>query len=132
MKVAAGIVGYRRRDGGLEVLLVHPSGNYNRHAPWSIPKGEPNPGESLEHAARRETLEEAGLAIGDLRSLGSITYRKSRKQVHAFAAECGPAMPCCWSWEVDRAEFLDLDTARQLIHPDQLPLIDRLIESLGS
>ena len=132
MKVAAGIVGYRRGDGGLEVLLVHPSGNYNRHAPWSIPKGEPSPGESLEQAARRETVEEAGIAVRDLRSLGSITYRKSRKQVHAFAAEWGPATPSCCSWEVDRAEFVALDTARQLIHPDQLPLLDRLLEFIGS
>jgi predicted NUDIX family NTP pyrophosphohydrolase len=132
MKVAAGIVVYRRGAEGLEILLVHPSGNYNRHAPWSIPKGEPNPGESLEDAARRETLEEIGIAVGDLRSLGSITYRKSRKQVHAFAVECGTASPCCSSWEVDRAEFLTLDTARQLLHPDQRPLLDRLIDSLGS
>jgi predicted NUDIX family NTP pyrophosphohydrolase len=132
MKVAAGIVVYRRGAEGLEILLVHPSGNYNRHAPWSIPKGEPNPGESLEDAARRETLEETGIAVGDLRSLGSITYRKSRKQVHAFAVECGTASPCCSSWEVDRAEFLTLERARQLLHPDQRPLLDRLIDSLGS
>lgn len=132
MKVAAGIVGYRRGADGLEVLLVHPSGNYNRRAPWSIPKGEPNPGESLEDAARRETLEETGIAVGDLRPLGSITYQKSRKQVHAFAAECGEEAPSCPSWEVDRAEFLTLDAARQLLHPDQRPLLDRLIESLES
>jgi predicted NUDIX family NTP pyrophosphohydrolase len=132
MKVSAGIVGYRRGAQGLEVLLVHPSGNYNRHAPWSIPKGEPNPGESLEQAARRETLEETGIVVVDLRSLGSITYLKSRKQVHAFAAECGPATPSCPSWEVDQSGFFNLDTARQLLHPDQRPLLDRLIESLES
>jgi predicted NUDIX family NTP pyrophosphohydrolase len=132
MRIAAGIVGYRRGADGLEVLLVHPSGSYNRRAPWSIPKGEPNPGESLEDAVRRETLEETGIAVGDLRPLGSITYQKSRKQVHAFAAECGEETASCSSWEVDRAEFLPLDTARQLLHPDQRPLLDRLIESLGS
>ncbi len=132
MRVAAGIVVYRRGAEGLEVLLVHPSGNYNRRAPWSIPKGEPIPGESLEDAARRETLEETGIVVKDLRSLGSITYLKSRKQVHAFAAECSAATPSCRSWEVDRAEFLTLDTARQLVHPDQLPLLDRILDSLGS
>jgi predicted NUDIX family NTP pyrophosphohydrolase len=132
MKVAAGIVGYRRRYGGLEVLLLHPSGNYNRHAPWSIPKGEPNPGEIAGACGPAGGPGGGWISRWRFALPGSITYQKSREQVHAFAAECGPAMPRCWSWEVDQAEFLDLDTARQFIHPDQLPLIDRLIESLGS
>ena len=45
----------------MEVLLVHPSGSYNRNAPWSIPKGELDEGEDPETAARRETREEAGV-----------------------------------------------------------------------
>ena len=43
---------YRRRGEMIEVLLVHPAGAYNRRAPWGIPKGQPNPGEDLEAAAR--------------------------------------------------------------------------------
>jgi predicted NUDIX family NTP pyrophosphohydrolase len=132
MKQSAGTLLYRRQAGRLEVLLVHASGNYNRHKPWSIPKGEPDEGESLEAAARRETLEEAGVTAGELVALGEITYRKSRKRVHGFA---GPApadsQPRCVSWEVDCAEFVDLDRARELLHPDQLPLLDRLEKHLA-
>ncbi len=127
MKHSAGTLLYRRHEGRLEVLLVHPSGNYNRHKPWSIPKGLPDEGEELEAAARRETLEEAGMKCDALVSLGSIDYRKSGKRVHCFAgAALDGAVPRCASWEVDRAEFLPLDEARRVIHPDQAPFLDRL------
>ena len=58
---SAGTVLYRRNGGKIEVLIVHPWGPYNRRAPWSIPKGRTNPGEDLETAARRETVEETGV-----------------------------------------------------------------------
>jgi predicted NUDIX family NTP pyrophosphohydrolase len=111
-----------------EVLLVHPSGNYNRRAPWGIPKGLLDAGEDLEAAARRETMEETGVEVtGELASLGYVDYKKSRKRIHAFAAAAAPdATPRCASWEVDRAEFVDLRRARQLIHPDQVAFLDRL------
>jgi predicted NUDIX family NTP pyrophosphohydrolase len=58
-------------------------------------------------------------------------YRKSRKRVHGFAGEApADAAPRCASWEVDRAEFVPLDEARRLIHPDQAPFLDRLAELL--
>ncbi|MFN0051200.1 MAG: NUDIX domain-containing protein [Planctomycetales bacterium] len=131
MKQSAGTLLYRSGPGGLEVLLVHPSGNYNRGKPWSIPKGIPDPEEPLEAAARRETEEETGVRAGPLVPLGTIQYSKSGKQIHCFA---GPApeqaLPHCASWEVDRAEFVALNQARQLLHPDQIPFLDRLLEWL--
>jgi predicted NUDIX family NTP pyrophosphohydrolase len=132
MTQSAGTLLYRDHDGQLEVLLVHPSGNYNRHKPWSIPKGLPDEGESLEDAARRETLEETGVIAGPLEPLGSIEYTKSRKQVHAFAGPCDGGVPRCASWEVDCAEFVPIERARELLHPDQGPFLDRLEELLKS
>ena len=127
--VSAGTLLFRRGAAGLEVLLVHPSGPYNRRAPWSIPKGLPDAGEDLEHAARRETLEETGVAAGELASLGSIDYVKSRKTVVAFGGAASETdAPRCASWEVDRAEFVPMDRARELLHPDQVPFLDRLLE----
>jgi predicted NUDIX family NTP pyrophosphohydrolase len=130
MKQSAGTLLYRQGDVEIEVLLVHPSGNYNRHAAWSIPKGLPDPGESLEDAARRETLEETGIVAGDLRELGFVEYTKSKKRVHAFAGECAEGVPRCESWEVDRAEFVPLSRAYQVLHADQRPLLDRLQATL--
>lgn len=130
MKESAGTLLYRWQDDELEVLLVHPSGNYNRRAPWSIPKGLPNEGESLEDAARRETQEETSITAGALVPLGSITYSKSRKRVHAFAGPAADGAPRPGSWEVDRAEFVRIERARELLHPDQWPFLDRLAEML--
>ena len=132
-KQSAGCLLYTRRQGTLHVLLVHPSGSYNRRAPWSIPKGLVDEGESLEDTARREVREETGIAASELVPLGWIDYRRSRKRVHAFAGEAPPQPePRCASWEVDRAEMVALDRARDLLHPDQCPFLDRLLTLLGA
>jgi len=131
-KISSGTLLYRLTPGGCEVLLVHPSGNYNRGKPWSLPKGQPEPGESLVDAARRETWEETGVLAGELRDWGHVVYRKSGKQVHCF---CGPAprtaAPHCASWEVDRAEFVPLAQAWDCLHPDQREFLLRLQEWLA-
>ena len=132
MKQSAGTLLYRRQGDALTVLLVHPSGNYNRGKPWSIPKGLPDEGEELEAAARRETLEEAGVTAGDLIALGSVDYTRSRKRIHCFAGEApADATPHCASWEIDAAEFLTLDAAREKLHPEQVPFLERLLVHLG-
>jgi predicted NUDIX family NTP pyrophosphohydrolase len=133
MKQSAGTLLYRHGPEGLEVLLVHPSGAYNRRAPWSIPKGVPNKDEvDLEAVARRETWEETGVQAAELVSLGFMDYRKSRKRVHCYA---GPALedaaPRPASWEVDQARFVPLAQARDLLHPDQSIFLDRLVEELS-
>ncbi|MGF1581509.1 MAG: NUDIX domain-containing protein [Gemmataceae bacterium] len=133
MKRAAGTLLYRQGAEGWEVLLVHPSGNYNRKAPWSIPKGEPESHEmDLELVARRETIEETGVTPEQLIPLGETKYAKSRKIVHCFA---GPApqgaAPQPTSWEVDKAEFVPFEQAKEILHPDQCVFLDRLLDHLG-
>jgi predicted NUDIX family NTP pyrophosphohydrolase len=132
MKQSAGTLLYRHGPEGLEVLVVHPSGPYNRKAPWSIPKGLPDEGEELEAAARRETLEETGVLAGELVELGFIDYTKSRKRIFAFAGLApAEAAPRCVSWEVDQACFVPPERARTLLHPEQAVFIDRLKALLG-
>jgi 8-oxo-dGTP pyrophosphatase MutT (NUDIX family) len=114
-----------------EVLLIHSSGAYNRHAPWGIPKGLLEPDTTLEENARRETLEEAGVTAGPLVPLGFMEYRKSRKRIHCFAGPApADANPRPVSWEVDQARFVPLAEAEQLIHPDQRVFLERLTELL--
>ncbi len=132
MKQSAGLLLYRLTPSGLCVLVVHPSGAYNKNAAWSLPKGEPDAFETLEQSARREVQEEVGVVVtGPVRPLGHIDYQKSKKRVTAFAAEL-PAdqEPRCASWEIDRCELVPVDAARKLLHVDQVPFLDRLIPLL--
>jgi len=126
-KDSAGTLLYRKNKNQLEVLLVHPSGNYNRKAAWSIPKGQSEKLESFEETARRETLEETGVTAAALKPLGYIDYTKQPKRLHCFY---GPApadsAPCCASWEIDKAEFMTLKQALKTVHKDQIELLKRL------
>lgn len=130
MKHSAGTLLYRSGPSGLEVLLVKPSGPAARYG-WSIPKGLPDEGESLEDAARRETVEETGVTATELRELGFIDYVKSKKRVHCFF---GPAprdaTPKNASWEVSEARFVPVEEARRLLHADQRALVDVLLANL--
>jgi predicted NUDIX family NTP pyrophosphohydrolase len=128
-KQSAGVLLY---TDDLRVLVVHPSGPYNKNAPYSLPKGEPNAVEALEAAARRETLEEVGVEVtGPLLSLGHVDYPKSKKRVFAWAAPLPPgASPRCASWEIDRAELVSAARARELLHKDQQAFVDRLLAAL--
>jgi predicted NUDIX family NTP pyrophosphohydrolase len=145
---SAGILLYRRgSDGALEVLLVHPGGplwaKRDRGA-WSIPKGEYEQGEDPLDAARREFEEELGAPppAGDVEDLGEIR-QKGGKLVRAWAIEGDLDETQARSntfqleWpprsgklidvaEVDRAEWFDLDAARERINPAQAPLLDRI------
>ena len=132
MKQSSGTLLYRRGPTDLEVLLVHPSGAYNRRSPWGIPKGMIDGEETPEQAARRETMEETSVIAGELTDLGHIDYTRSRKRVHCFT---GPAPEdaeaTCASWEVDQVVWVPLDRARSLMHPDQAMFIDRFVAWLG-
>jgi predicted NUDIX family NTP pyrophosphohydrolase len=150
---SAGILMYRRREGGVvELLLIHPGGPYWRNkdaGAWSIPKGEYGPDEKPEAAARREFAEELGFAAeGVLRPLGDIR-QKGGKRVTAFALEGDLDTSSITSisfemeWprgsgrmrsfpEVDRADWFTLAEAREKILASQTPLIDRLLALLGS
>jgi predicted NUDIX family NTP pyrophosphohydrolase len=128
---SAGTLLYRRQNGQLEVLIVHPWGPYNRRAPWSIPKGRTQPGEDLEATARRETLEETGVSAGRLHSIGSVDLARSRKRIHGFAGPApDDALPRSDQTEVDQARFIPIDRARYLLHPVQVTFLDRLLATL--
>jgi predicted NUDIX family NTP pyrophosphohydrolase len=150
-KRSAGILLWRRRGDGIELLLVHPGGPFwarKDRGAWSIPKGEFAPGEDALAAARREFMEETGVCPeGDFLPLGEIV-QAGRKAVTAWAVQgdLDPAALRCnrfeMEWpprsgrrqsfpEVDRAAWLSPAEARQKILPGQAEFITRLLELLG-
>jgi predicted NUDIX family NTP pyrophosphohydrolase len=150
-RLSAGLLMYRIKDGTLQVLLAHPGGPFFRNkddGAWSIPKGEPDPGEDLLVAALREFEEETGVTpCGPFAPLAPIK-QKGGKIVHAWAfqGDCDPAAvksnTFTIEWppksgrqaefpEIDRAEFFDLATARKKIKAGQESFLDE-IEKLQS
>ncbi len=145
-KTSAGLLMYRKRNGTLEVLLVHLGGpfwkNKDRGA-WFVPKGENDPGEEEFSAALREFKEETGLVpSGDFLSLGSVKHKSGKTVVAwAFAGNCDPASLRSntfeMEWppksgklatfpEIDRADFFSVDAAREKMHPAEFELLGRL------
>ncbi len=89
-KQSAGLLIYRRRDGELEVFLVHPGGPFWKNkdqGAWSIPKGEFAPDDDPLEAARREFHEETGFtASGPFHAVQPLK-QPSGKVVHAWLVE---------------------------------------------
>jgi predicted NUDIX family NTP pyrophosphohydrolase len=154
-KRSAGILLFRRNGGEPEFLLIHPGGPFwtkKDAGAWSIPKGQIEAEEEPRACAIRELEEELGRAPEldpeQLIELGSIK-QKAGKVVEAWAAEADfdPASLASntftMEWpprsgneqefpEVDRADWFDLQTAREKILPAQAELLDRLLAYLNS
>jgi predicted NUDIX family NTP pyrophosphohydrolase len=148
---SAGILLYRVGRGGPSVLLVHPGGPFwarKDAGAWSIPKGEYDDGEDPLACALREFEEEIGTALppGELVELGSVK-QKGGKVVSAWAAEGDLDADSVRSntftmeWpprsgrtaefpEIDRAEWFDVEEARQKLVAAQTEFLDRLLERL--
>jgi 8-oxo-dGTP pyrophosphatase MutT (NUDIX family) len=69
---AGGIV-IRFRDGAPQ-LVVGRRSRSREGVTWTLPKGTPNPRETIEETALREVVEETGLAVRIVRRLDSIHY----------------------------------------------------------
>jgi 8-oxo-dGTP pyrophosphatase MutT (NUDIX family)/phosphohistidine phosphatase SixA len=110
---AAGALPWRRRNGQLEVALVHRP----RYDDWSWPKGKLDPGEEWPVAAAREVWEETGCQVRLGRPLPSAQYivedragQRATKAVRYWAAELvggeGPLVN-----EIDEVAWLDVAAA---------------------
>lgn len=137
---------YRRRGGGLEVLLVHPGGPFwagKDLGAWSIPKGQIEPHEGLLAAAVREFAEETGLsAAGPFLELTPVRQKGGKVVLAwAFEGDCDASRLISNSvrmqWppgsgrvlefsEIDKMQWFPIEEARQKINPAQSALLDEL------
>ncbi|HYE40592.1 MAG TPA: NUDIX domain-containing protein [Ramlibacter sp.] len=143
---SAGLLMFRRRAGGTEVLLAHPGGPFwsrRDEAAWTLPKGEIAPQEEPLAAALREFAEETGFAsappfipLGELRQKSGKRISAwafegdadpARLQSNAFEMEWPPRSGRLQSFpEVDRVRWFGLAEARRKLIAGQVPFIDTL------
>lgn len=148
---SAGILLFRRREGGTEVLLGHPGGPYwarKDEGAWMVPKGAVEDGETALQAAVREFGEEVGpVPVGEPQPLGTVR-QNGGKLVEVFALE-GDFDPATLKsnlfeleWpprsgrlqsfpELDQVAWMSLEEARRRILRSQLPLLDSLADLAG-
>jgi predicted NUDIX family NTP pyrophosphohydrolase len=150
---SAGILLFRRGAGGIEVLLGHPGERKfagRDDGAWGIPKGEVDGDEPLFDVARREFREETSFeAPGDEAAaipLGEIRKR-SGKVVTAWAIEgdldAEQAKSITYRMEsppgsgvfidvpeFDRLAWIAVEDTRRRMRPEELPLVERLVERL--
>jgi predicted NUDIX family NTP pyrophosphohydrolase len=149
-KRSAGLLMFRRKGDGLEVLLVHPGGPFWKNkdlGAWTIPKGEHDAGEEALAAAAREFQEETGIEPrGPFIELTPVK-QAGGKAVAAWAFEGDVDAAAIRSntfsleWprgsgrfrdfpEVDRAEWFALDDARRKILGAQATLLEELASKM--
>lgn len=150
-KRSAGILLFRGQGADIEVLLGHMGGPFwaRRDAgAWSVPKGEYEPDEAPEAAARREFEEELGLPVppGDLVGLGTVRQSGGKTvTVWGLRGDLDPAemvpgtfemeWPKCSGRiqtfpELDRVAWFSLADATEKIIKGQRPFLDRFQSSL--
>lgn len=150
-KLSAGILLYRRRQAGLEVLIVHPGGPLwakKDVGAWSIPKGEYTEAENPLAVAKREFYEETGFeANGPCLEL-MAAKQPSGKIIRAWAVEGDIDAAAIRSnnfsmeWppksgrvqsfpEIDRALWCGLAIAREKLPTGQCVFLDQLEQRIG-
>jgi predicted NUDIX family NTP pyrophosphohydrolase len=151
-KISAGILLFRRRHAGLEVMLAHPGGPFwarKDAGAWSIPKGLADEGEDLLAAAKREFFEETAMAVeGELIDLGAhkqpggktivawaceSDFDTTALKSNTFALEWPPRSGRTAEFpEVDRAAWYSIDEALAKINKGQRPIIAALVKRLDA
>lgn len=144
MPQSAGILLYRHRSRGPEVLLVHPGGPLWKRrdaGAWQIPKGLIAAGETPRFATLREVREELGIMLaGNPEELCRIRQPGGKRViVFVLAADFDPGDVRSnlfdMEWpprgghrqsfpEVDRAAWFGLTPARRMILASQTPILD--------
>ena len=143
--VSAGGLVFRCCGGVLEMLVCARGGGDGVPLSWRLPKGTPEPGESVAETARREVREETGVRVRILAHITSIRYAflghqdglRYDKTVHFYLMKPLGGSTAEHDAEFDIVEWRPYEQARRLLEYDNergvvetaRPLIDRYREA---
>lgn len=154
MVESSGLLLFRKKeDGVVEVLVGHMGGPFwarkHEHA-WSVPKGlHDDEGDDHLAVAIREFMEEMGSAPPDGPTIDLGFVKSGNKRITVFAregefrAETAVSNTFKLEWprgsgefqefpEIDKAAWISVGEARDLLVKGQVPFLDRLMEHLGA
>jgi 8-oxo-dGTP pyrophosphatase MutT (NUDIX family) len=129
VRAAGGLI-WRRRQEQIEVVVVHRP----KYDDWTFPKGKLEPDESDRSAARREVVEETGIAVELGPELVSTTYldRLGRPKVVRYWAMTATGVVGDTDDEVDEVAWLVPDAVRdRLSYARDVLVLDSLLETLA-
>jgi len=132
-ETSAGAIVYTVREGVVHVLLLQAKSGY-----WTLPKGRVEPDESLIEAAKREVLEETGIAVATFHpDFHEQVYVEkqfeteySKKVVHLFLAETTQVGRV--SQEHKALQWVDADSAVDMIAEHYTKALAHAIKLLQS
>lgn len=121
---SCGVIPYRRTRNGIRYLLLLQTNRF-----WSFPKGHMELFETEQDTALRELKEETGLAAAlhpEFREMVSYPMSGGRtKQVVVFPGAASGNVALQRS-EAIAFRWVSAEEAKQLLHPDFAPVIDRV------
>ena len=131
-QVSAGGVVYRYGEDGLEIAIC----GMTRPKLWGLPKGTPNPGESLEATARREVEEETGLKVVVEEPVQDISYWFVRaadgvrcdKKVHFYLMRAVGGSPDQHDTEFDEVQWFGSEEClKTLTYVNEVKLLEKAL-----
>jgi 8-oxo-dGTP diphosphatase len=123
-RIAAGGLLWRTDSTSPELALVH----RKKYSDWTLPKGKPEPGETLAETAVREVKEETGTtpcrgALAGVSTYGADREKKTVVFWHMFASDA-PALEL--AEDVDEVEWMTREAAEErLTHDEAREVVQR-------
>jgi len=133
--VSAGGVVYRMQDGEVDVVIC--GLNSSNGWIWGLPKGTPDPGETMEETAIREVTEETGLKVTLEALIDSIQYWfvrpndgvRCHKTVYFYLMNPAGGSFSNHDHEFDEVRWASIEKSRgTLTHQNEINILDKAIE----